>query len=46
MTIKAITPLIHEHKYDRLNNSNNSNDGKNQTRTIKTVHAKMDGLIR
>ena len=28
MTIEAITTLIHEHMYDRLNDSNNSNDGK------------------
>ena len=28
MTIETITALIHEHKYDRLNESNNSNDGK------------------
>ena len=28
MTIETITTLIHEHMYDRLNESNNSNDGK------------------
>ena len=28
MTIETITTLIHEHKYDRLNESNHSNDGK------------------
>ena len=28
MTIETITTLIHEHIYDRLNESNNSNDGK------------------
>ena len=28
MTIETITALIHEHMYDRLNESNNSNDGK------------------
>ena len=28
MTIETITALIHEHMYDRLNDSNNSNDGK------------------
>ena len=27
MTIETITVLIHKHMYDRLNNSNNSNDG-------------------
>ena len=29
MTIESITDLIHEYIYDRLNNSNNSNDGRN-----------------
>ena len=28
MTIETTTALIHEHMYDRLNDSNNSNDGK------------------
>ena len=28
MTIKTITALIHEHMYDRLNDSNNSNNGR------------------
>ena len=28
MTIETITSLIHEHMYDRLNDSNNSNDGR------------------
>ena len=28
MTIETKTALIHEHMYDRLNDSNNSNDGK------------------
>ena len=28
MTIETITTLIHEHMYDLLNESNNSNDGK------------------
>ena len=28
MTIETRTALIHEHKYDRLIDSNNSNDGK------------------
>ena len=28
MTIETITALIHEHMYDRLNESNNSTDGK------------------
>ena len=28
MTIEAITTLIHEHIYDRINDSINSNDGK------------------
>ena len=28
MAIETITALIHEHMYDRLNESNNSNDGK------------------
>ena len=28
MIIETITTLIHEHMYDRLNESNNSNDGK------------------
>ena len=28
MTIETITDLIHEYMYDRLNESNNSNDGK------------------
>ena len=28
MTIDSITALIHEHMYDQLNESNNSNDGK------------------
>ena len=29
MTIETITDLIHEYMYDRLNDSNNSNDGRN-----------------
>ena len=29
MTIEKITDLIHEYMYDRLNDSNNSNDGRN-----------------
>ena len=29
MTIETITDIIHEYMYDRLNDSNNSNDGKN-----------------
>ena len=28
MTIETITALIHEHMYDRLNDSNISNDGR------------------
>ena len=28
MTVETITAMIHEHMYDRLNDSNNSNDGK------------------
>ena len=28
MIIETITALIHEHMYDRLNESNNLNDGK------------------
>ena len=28
MTIETITDLIHEYMYDRLNESTNSNDGK------------------
>ena len=28
MTVETITALIHEHMYDRLNDSNNSNDGR------------------
>ena len=28
MTIETITDLIHEYMYDRLNDSNNSNDGR------------------
>ena len=28
MTIETVTTLIHEHTYDRINESNNSNDGK------------------
>ena len=28
MTIETITALIHEHVYDRLNDSNNSNNGR------------------
>ena len=28
MTIETITDLIHEYLYDRLNESNNANDGK------------------
>ena len=29
MTIETITDLLHEYMYDRLNDSNNSNDGRN-----------------
>ena len=29
MTIEAITDIIHEYMYDQLNDSNNSNDGRN-----------------
>ena len=28
MTVETITTLIHEHMYDRLNESYNSNDGR------------------
>ena len=35
MTIETITALIHEHMYDRLNDSNNSNDGE---KLVKTTH--------
>ena len=28
MTVETITALIHEHMYDRINDSNNSNDGR------------------
>ena len=30
MTIETTTDLLHEHMYDRLNDSNNSNDGRNK----------------
>ena len=29
MAIETITDLIHQYMYDRLNDSNNSNDGRN-----------------
>ena len=38
MTIETITDLIHEYMYDRLNDSNNSNDGRN----IKHVPRKAE----
>ena len=40
MTIKTITDLIHEYLYDRLNELNNSNDGRETTRTRTTVQKK------
>ena len=36
MTFETITDIIHEYLYDRLNNSNNSNNG----RDIKYVHGR------
>ena len=42
MTIETITDLIHEYMYDRINDSNNSNDGRNvKTRTGKAPKEKM-----
>ena len=32
MTIETITDIIHEYMYDRRNDSNNSNDGRNLKR--------------
>ena len=45
-TIKTMTALIREHMYDRLNDSNNLNDGKNQTRKRTTVQTKVEAQIR
>ena len=42
MTIDTITTLLHEHMYDRLNESNNSNDGKNQTCGRMAIQKKVD----
>ena len=42
MTIETITALIHEHKYDRLNESNNSNDGKEIKHVQTTIQKKVD----
>ena len=43
MTIETITDLIHEYMYDRLNDSNNSNDGRN----VKHVQERpQKGMIR
>ena len=41
MTIETITALIHEHMYDRLNDSNNSNDGKELNVMRTTVHSSI-----
>ena len=41
MTIETITALKHEHTYDRLNDSNNSNDGREIKRARKTVQTEM-----
>ena len=42
MMIETITALIHEHMYDRLNDSNNSNDGKEKN-TYKNDHTNENG---
>ena len=42
MTIETITDLIHEYLYDRLNDSNNSNDGSD-IKTYKIGHRKENG---
>ena len=42
MTIETITALIHEHMYDRLNDSNKSNDGREIKRTRTATQKKMD----
>ena len=39
MTIETITALIHEHMYDRLNESNKSNDGK-EIKYVKVGHTR------
>ena len=48
MTIETITDLIHEDMYDRLNDSNNSNDGRNikhvQERSKKNKIVREDQL--
>ena len=45
MTIETITTLIHEHMYDRLNESNNSNDEK-KSNTYKNGHTRESGQIK
>ena len=42
-TIELITNLIHEYMYERLNESNNSNDGRKHN-TYKNDNANEDGL--
>ena len=38
MTIETTTALIHEHMYDRLNDSNNSIDGKEIKHELEQPH--------
>ena len=50
MTIETITDLIHEFMYDRLNDSNNSNDGRPvkhvQERPLKRKWSEKSGYER
>ena len=41
MAIEIRTALIHEHMYDRLNDSNDSNDGREKTCARKTTQTEM-----
>ena len=43
MTIETITDIIHEYMYSRLNDSNNSNDGRNKKNTYRKRHRKESG---
>ena len=46
LTIETITALIHEHMYDRLNGSNNSNDGEKSNSNDRTNENGRENSMR
>ena len=46
MMIETITALIHEHMYDRLNDSNNSNDGREIKHVQERNHTNDNGQTK